>query len=112
MESIRQEKVQALLMRDLGDILRVLNPEILPGTMISVTEVRISPDLAYAKVYLSFFPVQDKQEAIQKVKDKAGEIRYSLGKKVGKQLRVVPELQFILDDSLDQANRIDELLKS
>lgn len=112
MDSVRQEKVNALLMKDLGEILRMKASEILPGMMISVTEVRVSPDLGYAKVFVSFFPSKEKQAELERLRSRVSEVRYELGKKIGKQVRVVPEINFILDDSIDRANRIDELLKS
>lgn len=111
MDSIRQEKVNALLLRDISEIIREEGSAILPGVMISVTEVRVSPDLGYAKVFVSFFPTNDKLEAIETFQKRSGEVRFKLGKKIGKQVRVIPELNFILDDSIDRANRIDELLK-
>ena len=79
--------------------------------MISVTQVRVSPDLGIAKSYLSLFPSDNREEVIEEIRSHAKEIRYILGKKVGQQLRHIPELHFYLDDSFDYAEQIDQLLK-
>ena len=111
MDSLRQNKVNSLLQQELGTILQQEGGRLLPGAMITVTGVRVSPDLGMARVYVSCFPVKDKQAALAHVRDHAGHLRGQLGKAVGKQLRVVPELHFHLDDSLDRAEEIDRLLK-
>ena len=79
--------------------------------MISITGVRLTPDLGIARIYISIFPSNDKLADLEKVKSQTSEIRYVLGKKAGKQLRHIPELIFFLDDSFDYAEKIDELLK-
>jgi ribosome-binding factor A len=81
------------------------------GTMISVTNVRVSPDLGVCKIYLSFFPVEQREPGMMEVKAQTTNLRRLLGDKVGKQLRKIPELQFFLDDSLDYYEEIDRLLK-
>ena len=81
------------------------------GAMVSVTEVRISPDLSVAKVYVSVFPSAKSEEVMQLVNENARTIRGELGRIVAKQFRIVPELAFFLDSSLDYAEHIDELLK-
>ena len=110
MESTRQLKVARLIQKDLAEILRSASLKFGQGVMISVTVVRITPDLGLAKVYLSIFPSEKSNELMEWVENGATSLRYDLGKRVGKQLRVVPELRFYLDDSLDYADRIDELL--
>ncbi len=111
MESIRQQKVARLLQKEIGDIFTKKEVSLTANLMISVTQVRVTPDLGIAKAYLSLFPTKDKQEVIEKIKAQSSEIRYLLGKKVGQQLRHVPELHFYLDDSFDYAEKIDQLLK-
>ncbi len=111
MKSIRQEKVEKLLIRDLGSIFQTKSREITPGIMVTVTDVRISKDLGYAAVYVSLFPTEDRSKAIESIQNHKGEIRYELGGLIGKQMRKVPELNFYLDDSFDKAQRIEELLK-
>ena len=81
------------------------------GAMISVTIVRVTPDLKFARVYLSLFVKQDKAELLEFIKSRSWAIRKEIGGIVGKQLRVVPDFEFHIDDSLDYAQRIDDLLK-
>lgn len=111
MDSMRQKKVSRLIQRDLGEIFMREGKEVTMGTMVSVTTVRISPDLGTAKVYLSIFPVPPDKTVFDHIKENASKIRYFLGKRAGKQLRVIPELQFYIDDSLDYIDNIDRLLK-
>ena len=82
------------------------------GKMISVTVVRVTPDLALARAYLSIFPSENTSEVLKHIRMSNSKIRGMLGRKVGKQLRVVPELEFYIDDSLDYIDNIDRLLKS
>jgi ribosome-binding factor A len=110
METTRQQKINSLLQKDLAEIL--LREVVVPNTMISVTRVNITPDMSIARVNLSIFATQDKTETLKKVQAKKSEIRHLLGERVKNQLRIVPDLQFFLDDSLDRIDRIDELLKT
>lgn len=110
-ESTRQKKVARLIQQDLGVYFQRNASLYAKGGMITVTVVRVSPDLGLAKVYLSIFAVDDKPAALQAVKDGAAEVRRYLGTKVRYQLRIVPELMFLLDDSLDHIERIDNLIK-
>lgn len=110
MSSTRQNKIERLLQRDLGDIFQKGTSTLFKGKMVTVTAVRISPDLSIAKVYLSLFPVDDKQEFIDYINSLEGQIRYDLGKRVRHQLRVVPALSFFVDDSLDYIENIDKLI--
>lgn len=111
MSSTRQNKIERLLQRDLGDIFQKGTTSLFRGKMITVTTVRVSPDLSNAKVYLSLFPVDDKKEFIEYINGIEGQIRFDLGKRVRHQLRKVPELTFFIDDSLDYIDNIDNLLK-
>lgn len=81
------------------------------GIMVSVTKVKISPDLSICTAYLSVFPSEKGEEILKNITANEKTIRYDLGKKVRNQLRIIPELRFFLDDSLDYLERIDELLK-
>ena len=110
METTRQKKVSRLLQKELGDIFQKKGNEF-NGKMITVTIVRISTDLSIARVYLSIFPVKKDDDTIEKIKQKTSQIRNELGQKVRKQLRIVPELNFYIDDSLDYIDNIEELLK-
>jgi len=111
MESIRQQKVSRLLQRELGDIFTKKEVNLTVNLMISVTQVRVSPDLGIARSYLSLFPSDNREAVIEEIRKHSKEIRYVLGKKVGKQLRHIPDLHFYLDDSFDYAEKIDKLLK-
>ena len=110
METTRQSKVSRLLQKDLGLIFQQEGRNLFGGKMISVTTVRISPDLGLAKVYLSIFPSDKTEETLELVKMNTKNIRRILGSRVGKQLRIVPELAFYIDDSLDYIENIDNLL--
>lgn len=111
MESTRQQRIAALLQKDLAEIFQKISQQIFKGTLITVTKVRISPDLGYAKVYLSLFPIKDKDEFLGTLKDHASEIRHELGQRTRHQMRKVPELNFFIDDSLDYEENIDRLLR-
>ena len=110
METTRQSKISRLVQKELGGIFQ--RESILPGVMISVTHVNVSSDLGMARVFISLFPSDDKAEDLKKVKERAQELRFMLGKEVSKQLRHVPELYFYLDDTMDKAEEIDKLLKN
>jgi ribosome-binding factor A len=108
--SIRQDKVSELIKREIGEILRAEGGRLTAGKMVSVTVVRMSPALGFAKTYVSIFPSANAKADLESIRKHASELRGKLGKKVGKQLRVVPEIAFFLDDSLDYADRINRLL--
>lgn len=111
MESTRQKKVGRQIQKDIAQILMTRTSSIAPGAIISVSLVRMSPDLSYAKVYLSVFPLKDKEAFLKAVSIQGKEIRNELGKLVRHQLRIVPELSFFIDDSVDYAENIERLLK-
>jgi len=111
MESTRQKKVSRLLQKELSTILQKETPAFLGNVMVSVTIVRVSPDLVNANVFLSIFPVDDPPEAMKLIKNNAGLIRKRLGNSVRNQLRIVPILEYFLDDSAAYAEEIDKLLK-
>jgi len=110
-ESTRQQKVSRQLQRDLSEIFREKGASVFKGTMITVTSVRISPDLSVARVFLSIFPSAKITEVFKIVQESSKSLRGELGKRVSKQLRIVPDLVFFIDDSLDYVERIEELLK-
>ena len=111
MDTVRQNKVARLLQKELGQFLQTEGSNYVAGVMLTVTVVRVTPDMGLAKVYVSAFPAKDKEEVIQTLNDAVKSIRYLLGKRIRHQLRIVPELHFYLDDSLDLAEKIDDLLK-
>ncbi|HSK12791.1 MAG TPA: 30S ribosome-binding factor RbfA [Phnomibacter sp.] len=110
-ESKRQKQVAGLLNEELNDIFRRLGLNIVDGGMISISNVKVTPDLLEARVYLSFFQIPDKPAMMKKVKDKAWEIKRELAARVGKQLRRMPELQYFEDDTLDYVFKMEQLLK-
>ena len=110
METTRQSKVSRLLQRDLGGIFQRESNRLFGGAMITVTKVHVTRDLAIAKVYLSLFATEDKDMLIESVREHSKEIRYKLGQQIGKQVRVIPELKFYHDDSLDYIENIEKLL--
>lgn len=111
MESTRQKKISRLLQKELAEILRKKTAVLAPGKIITVTNVRVSPDLGLAKIYLSIFPSDESENILRNVSSATSTVRNELGRLVRNQLRVVPELHFYLDDSLDYIDNIDSLLK-
>lgn len=110
MESNRQQKINRLIQKELSDIF-LLETKKMRGVLVSVTNVRVTPDLSLAYAYLSIFPSSQGKELMENINGNVKSIRYELGKRVGKQLRIVPNLQFYIDDSLDYIENIDNLLK-
>ncbi len=111
MESTRQKKVSRLVQKELADIFIKKSNEIAHGKLVSVTTVRVSPDLSFARVFLSIFPTAGQNEVFDVIKEMTPKIRFELGQKVRTQLRIVPEIAFFIDDSLDYIDNIDKLLK-
>ena len=110
METTRQNKISRLIQKELSEIF-LLQTKSMNGVLVSVSAVRISPVMSFARVYLSVFPSERRQEIVNNINDNMKSIRYELGTRVRHQLRIIPELKFFVDDSLDYAERIDELLK-
>ena len=103
METTRQNKIARLLQKELSDIFLLQTK--------SVSAVRISPDMSVARAYLSIFPSEKSEEIVKNINGNMKSIRFELGTRVRHQLRIIPELKFFVDDSLDYLERIDELLK-
>jgi len=112
MESTRQKKVSRLIQKELADIFLKKGNEFAHGKLISITRVRVSPDLSFAKVYISIFPAINQDDIIHALQEHSSKIRFELGQKVRSQLRIVPDIAFHIDDSLDYIDKIDKLLKS
>ncbi|MBR4999476.1 MAG: 30S ribosome-binding factor RbfA [Rikenellaceae bacterium] len=110
-ESTRQQKISSLIRRDISDIFLKEARDLVQGAMVSVTIVRVSPDLSFAKIYLSVFPYAKADEIVNRLTENVWLIRRALGQRVRNQLRIVPELDFRLDDSLEYIENIDNLLK-
>lgn len=110
METTRQNKISRLIQKELSDIF-LHQSRSMNGVIVSVTNVRISPDLSIAHAYVSVFPSAKSEEIVNNLNANMKSIRYELGTRVRFQLRIIPELKFHLDDSLDYLEHIDELLK-
>ena len=109
-ESTRQKKFSRLIQRDLGEIFQRDSKHLLGSLFITVTRVRMSPDLGTADVFLSLFMTPEKEEAMGKINDRKKDIRLLLGKRIGKQVRIVPELKFHLDEGGEHAAHIENIL--
>ncbi len=110
METTRQNKISRLVQKELGEIFR-LQTQGMRGVIVSVSACRVSPDLSVCRVYLSVFPSERAEELVSNITANQKQVRYELGKRVRFQLRIIPELKFFVDDSLDYAEHIDQLLK-
>lgn len=110
MENTRLDRVSKLLQKDLGEILQYDMKHVTKNSMVTVTKVNVSPDLSIAKVYLSLFATSDKKGLLTDIKRHSKEIRGKLGFRIKNQMRVVPDLQFYEDDSLDYIENLDQLL--
>lgn len=109
MDSTRQEKIARMLQKEFGEIF-VLYARKLQGVLITVSEVRISADLSVARIYLSIFPTDKSAEIIERVGRDTKALRFELGQRLRHQLRIIPELTFYNDESIDRLNKIDQLL--
>lgn len=110
MTTTRQHKVSRMLQKELGDYFQKYGSEITGGKMVTVTVVRISPDLRVARVYVSIFPFNRKEDMLRPITGQTSAVRNEMGKRLKHQLRHIPEFVFFLDDSLDYIDRIDNLL--
>ena len=110
-EGKRQRQVAGLLHEELSDIFQRMGLNIVDGSMISISSVKVTPDLLEARIYLSIFQAKDAKALLKKVEDRAWEIKKELTGRVGKQLRRMPELKFFLDDTLDHVFKMEEIFK-
>jgi ribosome-binding factor A len=111
MDSTRQQKFSRLIQKEIAEIFQFETKGKFGSIMITVTQVKVSPDLGVAKIYVSLFPVKEKDKMLEIIRKSSHEIRGLLGKRIRHQARVIPELIFYVDDSLDYAERIENLLK-
>ena len=109
MQETRQNKIARLLQKELSVIFQEQTRS-MRGVMVSVTRTKVSPDLSVCTAYLSIFPSERGSELMANIEKNSQQLRYALGQRVRYQLRIVPELRFFIDDSLDYIDRIDELL--
>jgi ribosome-binding factor A len=111
MESKRQQKFSGVIQQDLAAIFQREGMNYLPNTLITITKVRVTPDLALARIFLSFFNNANPQTALQTIKLHASEIRYKLGARIKDQVRIIPQLEFFIDDTGDYVERMDKLFE-
>ena len=109
MESKRQQKFAGLLQEELAAIFQREGAAYLPNTLVTITKVRVSPDLAVAKVYLSFFNTNNTGLSVATVNSHASEIRYKLGSRIRHQARVIPTLSFFVDDTNEYVEHMDKI---
>lgn len=110
-ESIRQKKIAGVVQEALNEIFQKMGLNMIEGGMVSISSVSITPDLLIARVYLSFYNIPEPQKALDQMHISLSEIRYQLGNKIKNQVRRIPELEFYIDESLEQAFKIEELLR-
>ena len=109
MESKRQQKFAGVIQKDLAEIFQREGMNYLPNTLVTITKVRVTPDLALARIFLSFFNSANTNLAIQTIKAHTSEIRYKLGSRIKDQVRVIPQLEFFVDDTNEYVERMDKL---
>ncbi len=112
METIRQQKVAKQLQKDIADIFFKQNLTVVDGTMVTVMDAEVSPDLGVAKIYISVFPSAKGEEILKVIRSKDKVIRHEVGKKVRHQLRIVPEFIYYLDHTLDRVEEVEKVLKN
>lgn len=108
-EGKRQKQISGLIQEEINIIFQRLGLSFVAGGMVSISSVKITPDLLEARIYLSIFNVQDKKEILKKIEDRHWEVKKELAARVKTQLRRIPELKFFLDDTLDQVFKMEEL---
>jgi ribosome-binding factor A len=111
LEGKRQKQVAGLLNQELSDIFQRLGLNMMEGGMVSIASVKITPDLFDARIYLSFFKIQDPNAALKKIEDRSWEIKRELTERVRHQLRSMPKLTFYIDDTLEYVDKIEKLFK-
>lgn len=111
MDSRRQKKVSSAIQQAMSEVFQKHGPDFYGRAFVTITNTTVTPDLAIARFYLSVYNVENKEEIIDRLNNQVGEIRRKFGNKVRNQLRVVPSLEFYLDDTLDEVFRIEQLLK-
>ncbi len=112
MDSTRQQKYNRLFQKEIGELFQREGYNFFGKAFVTVTNVKVSPDLGIAKVYLSIFGTKDSSKVIEEIEKHYKEIRKLFGNQIRHQARIVPELKFFLDDSLDQQEKIEKLINS
>ncbi|MEQ8418212.1 MAG: 30S ribosome-binding factor RbfA [Imperialibacter sp.] len=112
MESTRQQKYARLIQKELGEIFQRDTKHMFGKAFITITLVKMSPDLGFAKVYLSIFMAEDRDEMLAQINERKSQVRKLLGQRIGKQVRIIPEIAFFIDDTEDHAHKMDSLINS
>jgi ribosome-binding factor A len=110
-ESKRQKQVSALLLEELSDIFQRLGLSMVDGGLVSLTTVKVTPDLLEARIYLSFFQIRDVPGTMKKIEERGREIKRELATRVKHQLRRIPTLEYFHDDTLEHADKMDALFR-
>lgn len=110
--STRQQKYSKLIQKELSEIFLRDKRGILDNAFVTIADVRMSPDLSVARVYISMLLAKEKEKILENITSHKGEIRKSLGNRIGKQVRIIPELIFYKDEVEENASRLDELIKN
>jgi ribosome-binding factor A len=111
-ETTRQQKYSKLIQKELSDIFLRDKRGILDNAFITIADVRMSPDLSVARIYISMLLVKEKEKVLENITSRKSEIRKALGNRIGKQVRIIPELIFFKDEVEENATRLDELIKN
>jgi ribosome-binding factor A len=112
MSSTRQQKYARLIQKELSDIFQRDKKGILENAFITIADVKVSADLSVAKIYISMFLAKEKEKVLEKINTRKSEIRKELGEKIGRQVRIIPDLVFFIDEVEENAQRIEDLIKS
>ena len=110
-DSIRQKQVAKIIMEEMSDIFQREGMNIIHGGMVSISKVSITPDLLEVRIFLSLFKINDPEALMLKIRERTWEFRKLLGQRMKNQLRRVPEIQFILDDTMEHVQKMDELFR-
>lgn len=110
-EGKRQRQVAGVILEEMNEIFRRLGLNMLNGGMVSISDVKVTPDLLEARIYLSFFKVEDAKAAMKKIDSKSWEIKKELTERIKHQMRRMPVLQFYMDDTLEHVDKMEELFK-
>ena len=111
-ETTRQQKYSKLILKELSDIFLRDKRGILDNAFVTIADVRMSPDLSVARIYISMLLVKEKEKVLENITSRKSEIRKALGNRIGKQVRIIPELIFFKDEVEENATRLDELIKN
>ncbi len=112
MDSVRQQKYARLIQKELGELFQREGRNWYGPHFVTVTHVKVTPDLGLARVHISVFKAPRPQEILKSLKTHYSEVRLHLGRRIGKQARIIPDLEFFIDDSLDYAEKMDAIFKN